>query len=283
MSNDNDLREKTLESNRYVHSFLVGINEYQKSPHFRPENQQKVRGILLRLTSGLSNKKQMIDFGCGTGFIIALSHDLFDEVVGVDITREMMAQVDLSPGNIKLVEALAEKTPFAENQFDFATAYSFMDHLFDYREFLQEAYRVLKPGGVLYTDLNPNREFIHSMLQASAVLEPEQRSVILRREIEGALDNGSNYEQQFGLDATALAQAEPGKTLAKGFQAQEVLDYAKLLGFRTVEVEYEWYVDQGFWVNQQPEGYAQIIDQYLQSMLPVSAHFYKYLRFILTK
>ena len=33
---------QVLESNRYVHAFLVEKDEYNKSPHFRPENKHKV-------------------------------------------------------------------------------------------------------------------------------------------------------------------------------------------------------------------------------------------------
>jgi ubiquinone/menaquinone biosynthesis C-methylase UbiE len=162
-----DGRLEALNANIYVHAFLANSGEYQKSPHFRPENQEKVRRILDRIVakSTVSNQSiaKAIDFGCGTGFMIDLMKDMFSEVHGLDITNDMMKRVDVSSGNVFLHECLAEKTPFPDNHFDFATAYSFMDHLFSYDDFLQEAYRVLKPGGTFYSDLNPNRAFINSM------------------------------------------------------------------------------------------------------------------------
>lgn len=283
MSVDKNFRERVLESNRYVHSFLVELNEYQKSPHFRPENQQKVRNILLQLTAPLTEKKRMIDFGCGTGFVINLAHDLFEEVVGVDITQEMMARVDLSPGNIRLVEALAEATPFEDNHFDFATAYSFMDHLFDYKIFLQEVYRVLKPGGVFYSDLNPNREFIVAMEKMAVRSVQDECSSHISREIKGALHNGEFYQHQFGMDAEQLEQAEPGKTINKGFLLHEVAQVAKDIGFMDCKIEFEWFINQGEWVNQKDQGQAALIEEYLASMRPLSDQFYKYLRFVLVK
>lgn len=282
-NNIDDRMKQVLESNKYVHAFLVEKNEYDKSPHFRPENKRKVRGIIERLSKNLSTHERMIDFGCGTGFMIALSHDLFAEVAGVDITQEMMAQVDLTPGNITLYEALAESTSFPDNHFDFATAYSFMDHLFDYKVFLQEAYRVLKPGGMFYTDLNPNRDFILAMENAAQLAQQQSFSQQIQREIKGALHNGEYYQQEFGMDSTQLEQAEPGKTLRKGFLASEVLQVAKDIGFTSCSVEFEWFVNQGEWVNQKPHGYSQIIDEYLLSMQPLSDHLYKYLRFVMTK
>lgn len=282
-NNIDEKMRQVLESNKYVHAFLVQKDEYNKSPHFRPENKRKVRAIVERLSQNLHAHERMIDFGCGTGFMIALSHDLFSEVAGVDITQEMMAQVDLTPGNISLYESLAESTPFPDNHFDFATAYSFMDHLFDYKTFLQEAFRVLKPGGVFYTDLNPNRAFILSMENAAKLAQQHSFSAQIQREIKGALHNGEYYEQQFGMDANKLEQAEPGKTLCKGFLASEVIQVAKEVGFSTCKVEFEWFVNQGEWVNQKPAGHSQIIEEYLLSMRPLSDHLYKYLRFVMTK
>ncbi|MDX5407658.1 MAG: class I SAM-dependent methyltransferase [Chromatiaceae bacterium] len=281
--NSDEQMQQVIESNKYVHAFLAEKNEYNKSPHFRPENKRKVRNIVERLCNNLHARHRMIDFGCGTGFMIALSHDLFAEVAGVDITQEMMAQVDLTPGNITLYEALAESTPFPDNHFDFATAYSFMDHLFDYKVFLQEAYRVLKPGGVFYTDLNPNRDFIVAMENAATLAQRNTFSSHIQREIKGALHNGEYYQQQFGMDAAQLEQAEPGKTLRKGFLASDVLQVAKDVGFTSCHVEFEWFVNQGEWVNQKPDGHSQIIDEYLLSMRPLSDHLYKYLRFVMTK
>ncbi|OCW98192.1 class I SAM-dependent methyltransferase [Alishewanella sp. HH-ZS] len=274
---------QVLESNRYVHAFLVEKDEYNKSPHFRPENKRKVRNIIQGICNSLPQRQRMIDFGCGTGFVIGLSHDLFTEVVGVDITQQMMAQVDLTPGNISLCEALAESTPFPDNHFDFATAYSFMDHLFDYKTFLQEAFRVLKPGSVFYTDLNPNREFILAMEKTASLAQQQLFSGQIQREIKGALHNGEHYHSQFGMDAAKLELAEPGKTVNKGFLASEVMQVAADIGFSSCKVEFEWFVNQGEWVNQKPDGQAQLIEEYLLSMRPLSDQLYKYLRFVMTK
>ena len=51
--------------------------------------------------------ENILDVGCGTGFIINLSKDLFDELHGVDATQAMLDKVDLSSGNIILHNKLA--------------------------------------------------------------------------------------------------------------------------------------------------------------------------------
>src|SRR5690606_33545266 len=150
-------------------------------------------------------KDKVIDFGCGTGFIIDLVRDLFGEVHGVDITKDMMSQVDLRSGNVTLHECVAESTPFKPVTFDLATAYSFMDHLIDYRVFLSESYRVLKRGGVFYSDLNPNRDFILAIAGAEKHSDDKLPiTPIVSREIQGAIRNGELYQRQYGMDPELL-------------------------------------------------------------------------------
>lgn len=277
-------REQTIKANIYVHAFLANSGEYQKSPHLRLENQEKVRGILKRLIGrmGSVGNAKLIDFGCGTGFIIALAKDVFAEIYGVDITLDMMKQVDLSSGNVFLHGCLAEKTPFVDGYFDFATAYSFMDHLFDYKDFLKEAHRVLKPGGIFYSDLNPNRDFIVAMSRAETGSIVDVTAIV-EKEIKGALHNGAHYSQSYGMDGILLDQAEPIKSIDKGFDATEVVAAARAIGFSQCEVEYEWFLGQAKLMHEQSIGSTEIVDSYLTSTLPISSQLYKYLRFIFIK
>lgn len=284
MSQTTVSREEAIKANIYVHAFLANAGEYNKSPHFRPENQEKVRNILLRLTAACREKNKVIDFGCGTGFMIHLMHDLFKEVHGVDVTQDMMKQVDLSSGNVTLHESMAECTPFAAETFDFATAYSFMDHLVDYHAFLQEAYRVLKKGGVFYSDLNPNRDFIMAIAGAEKLAGGVLPiTPIVHREIQGALHNGEHYQEQFGMNAELLEKAEPIKTHDRGFSAVEVLEAARKIGFSDCRVEFEWFLGQAKVMHEQSRVDVDTVETYLNAVLPVSSHLFKYLRFVFVK
>jgi SAM-dependent methyltransferase len=278
--------ELAIEANIHVHSQLARTGEYARSPHFRPENRRHVRALLQKLVCGYGGGRpwRAIDFGCGTGFLIDLMHDLVDEIDGVDITPEMMRQVDLSPGNIRLHEARAEATPFRDCEYDFATSYSFMDHLYDYRPFIKEAARVLKPGGVFFSDLNPNRLFIDAVAVADGRFGDGLQSFpVVSKEVDGAIRNGQHYERSVGVDACMLEAAEPIKTLSRGFDASEVLTFAKSCGFTDVRVEYEWFLGQGVVVNGEHPEDVQTIRRYLEMIEPVSMHLFKYLRFIFVK
>ena len=276
-------REIALDANIKVHSALVNAGEYQKSPHFRKENIEKVQAIISSICQKIPKENsKAIDFGCGTGFMIDIINGYFEEVHGVDITEDMMRNIDLTPGNIYLHKCMAENTNFADSTFDFACAYSFMDHLVDYKEFLKEVYRVLKNGGIFYTDLNPNRAFIDSMKKAETY-SVSNISDAMKREIAGAIHNGEYYASNFNINAEELENAEPIKSYDRGFDELEVYKTCKQLGFRECKIEYEWFIGQGNIHHEVSSEVANIMDRHLKSLAPTTSGINKYLRVICKK
>ena len=80
--------QRNIEANIDYHTKLVKI--YEKSqPHFRPENQKKIKK-LLKLFAQKTGGKELLDLGCGTGFILELAHPYFKKLVGIDITPAML-------------------------------------------------------------------------------------------------------------------------------------------------------------------------------------------------
>ena len=147
-----------------------------------------------------------------------------------DITDEMMEKVDLSLGNIELTNCQAESTPFEDCSFEMVTAYSFLDHVVDYSKVLREAYRVLRPSGIFYSDLNPNQEF-NTMLENLSERFSSNLPDVINREILGGLKNGEYCSDKYGIDENMLTMAEPIKSFSKGFLAEEVRETAESIGF----------------------------------------------------
>lgn len=268
----------TKDANRQVHAHLAAV--YNTEPHFRPENQAKVKGRLHDLRARSKGGK-LLDVGCGTGFIIHLAADIFDEIHGVDITPEMMSQVDLSKGNIKLHEAPAEKLPFQDASFDAATAYSFIDHLDDVSVMLREVARVLKPGGWAYIDLAPNRLFWEALSNMPTDHQGDL-SDIVARERRMVLENAELVEAEYGLNAALFRSAEPGK-LRGGISHAEIEADAKAAGFRRCETIFDWFLGQGAVMHNDSPAAAATVDSYLRRTLPLTRHLYKYLCFYLEK
>lgn len=274
--------DDVVTANVAVHSAMAATYN-EREPHFRPENQQKVRAVLEGV-SRATNRGRLLDFGCGTGFIINLAKDLFDTIDGVDITQAMLDRVDLSSGNITLHNQRCENLPFEAGSFDAATAYSFLDHLADYSLVLKEAYRVLRPGGIMYADLLPNKRFwdeinlIGERDGVDGVAAP-----LVRREVQMLLSQHEMVESEYDIDGQTFLAAEPWKTATRGISSRDFARIATDIGFSSVDVSFQWYLGQGNVLHGQGEGDADKVDAYLRSVLPVSESLFKYLRVILTR
>ena len=267
----------TMAANVAVHSALA--DQYNESePQFRPENQEKVRARLAQLRADVPGGK-LLDVGCGTGFIIHLAADLFAEIHGLDITPAMMARVRTDRGNITLHNAPAEALPFPDTSFDAATAYSFIDHLDNPQAVLSEVARVLRPGGIFYADLIPNRLFWQALIEL-----PDNADLadIVSRERRMVTANAQIVQENFGIDSTIFIAAEPGKKQGGILPAQFVAQ-ALAAGFSTCEVHFDWFLGQGTVMHGQSFADADTICAYLRRVAPLADHLFKYVYFIVRK
>ncbi len=270
-----------IEANKIIFNQIA--EDYDKTgTHFYPENQRKVRNILENIVNNQDGV--LLDLGCGTGFIINLAKDLFKEIHGVDISDKMLEQVkvDNTSANISLHNLNAASIPFENNYFDVITAYAFIHHLDDYLSVLKEAYRVLKKGGVLYTDLDPNREFVLFAEQYKD-LNLNDYSNIAQREIKNTCYVDQKNSDEFSIDKEVFNISEYLRTEYGGIQAHEFKKEILKIGFSECEINYSWYPGQGKIINEQSLKDSEIINNYLQEILPLSSNMFKYISFIIKK
>lgn len=117
-------------------------------PYFHPLVISKVQAALKLETP----VKKALDVACGTGQSTRALKHIADQVVGCDISTEMLSVASQQPG-ISYVVAPAEQLPFEDADFDLLTV-SLAFHWLDRMRFLPEAARVLRPGGwlIIYTN-----------------------------------------------------------------------------------------------------------------------------------
>ena len=210
------------------------------------------------------------------------------EAVVCDLTEPMLvegrkrAEAEKMASKLSWVVGDAMALPFEDNTFDMATAYSCLDHLINYDDFFAEAYRVLKPGGILYVDLNPNRFFWQALENASQT-DSAAYSQQLQTEIFNTLSNDKRNSSKYGIDIDQLVMAEPTKNYSHGFDAQEIGELATKIGFSKFEAQYHWFLTEGVVLHQQSAQDAKVINDYLQTLLPVTKDLFKYVGFILEK
>lgn len=271
-----------MRANVEVHTAMVDV--YDQEPHFRPENQAKVRAVLEELKESVGGGR-MLDIGCGTGFVINLARDLFDDIHGVDVTPAMLAKIDTSSGNITLHNVPAEQLPFDDDSFDIVTSYAFIHHVEDYGRIIAEAHRVLRPGGKLYVDLEPNRAFWAAMtdLEQRKETSGETFSDIVEKEIVAVLHTDEQVSEDFDIDPDTFNKAEYTKSILGGIDPDEFAALCARLGFAECAIHPQWFLGQGAVMHGQSFEEAATVDAYLQRIVPLSNHLFKYLRFICTK
>ena len=269
-----------VDANQRVHSILAtSYNETE--PHFRPENRAKVTQRLADLAKQAPSTDRLLDLGCGTGFVLSLASPLFNRLDGIDATQAMLDRVDQSLANVTTQRGVVEKLPFETATFDMVTAYSFLDHLEDPLLVLKEAHRVLKPGGILYVDLIPNRSFWAS-IEAAATDQNRPHNAIVEREIEELLNHEEKLEKAFGVAPEDWRNAEPAKSEGKGFEAQALKDDVSALGYE-VTIRPEWFLGQAVLHHGTSSDAAGLVDSHLRSILPTTMGLFKYLVLTATK
>jgi ubiquinone/menaquinone biosynthesis C-methylase UbiE len=271
---------EVIQANIDVHTRLAASYD-RAEPHFRPENQAKVRRQLQDLRGRCPGGK-MLDLGCGTGFLIRLAHDLFAEVHGLDVTPAMLERVDTSPGNVFLHNAPAEQLPFADETFDLVAAYSFLHHLEDYRRVLREAQRVLRPGGLFYADLEPNKLFWDRMTALASAPAEELAPWVLQARAS-VLGTDVRVEREYGIPQAIFRRAEFTKAVLGGLDPRQLPQDTRELGFRTCEVRLEWYVGQALVMHGRSFAEAERVEDYLRAIAPLSDDLFKYVRLVLGK
>ena len=280
----NEIEEAIL-ANIAVHSAMA--NDYNTvEPHFRPESIKRVENIIENLKAKYPLEKAL-DLGCGTGFMINILKKHTQEIVGVDVTQEMMDKVDKSGNSkIELINCDTGTVNLPQEYFDIATAYTFLDHLFDMKPTIQNAYYALKSNGIFYADLSPNFYF----WEAIKTLDKDKKfDPIIQRELNAIYKKDEEIEQQFGVKKEIFTMAEHQKHIKGGLIEEELKQILTEVGFSKIEFIYHWFIGQSQLINDENIDkhsrfeQADVMHNYLTKSLPISRNLFKYIGFIAIK
>lgn len=267
---------EVLEANLKIYELTAKTYD-EEQPHFSPENQELFGKTLRRLSESAGNEI-LVDLGCGTGFVTNLGAPFFEKVYGVDVSPDMLALVNTHEGKVNTVPATTDNVPLEDQTANVVTSNSFLHHLFDYESTLREAYRLLKDGGVFYSEEDPNKLFWDHI----KLLDPESQgySDIVKREIENV--KLEEFEMsQFGDDKEmfeVLATSEYQKMIRGGMSMDALETVLNAIGFSQVSVTPYWYLGQGAVMHGLSFDTSKTVEEYLLRARPFSDHMFKYFR-----
>jgi SAM-dependent methyltransferase len=96
--------------------------------------------------------RRVLDVACGEGYGTALLARGAARVTGVDLAPAAIAHARATYAalaNVEFVEASCTRLPLADASFDVVVSFETLEHIAEQEAFLDEAARVLAPGGVL--------------------------------------------------------------------------------------------------------------------------------------
>lgn len=104
--------------------------------------------------------RRVLDSGCGTGYGSAELAQTALQVTGVDLAPEAVefACANYPITNLRFVVASSAATPFQTNSFELVVAFEVIEHLPDFRAFLNECARIVTPQG-LFIVSSPNKSY----------------------------------------------------------------------------------------------------------------------------
>ena len=138
---------------------------------------------------------RILDLGCGAGNFVAMCRDRLGDPVGVDPSLPA-AQICRERG-LPVVLADGTNLPFATSSLDAVRANEIIEHILDLRPFMEEVYRVLRPGGLFlsrtptqYTLLYPINNFYDDYTHIRPLSRPGLTRLLIDTKFEPLLLQG---------------------------------------------------------------------------------------------
>ena len=262
-------KKQVENANKTFHTiFAKKYNE--DNPHLNAHNLKRVRNDL-RSAIQQTEANTLVDLGSGTGFILHAARDLFKQLIAVDFTEEITKHIP-KEFNAKIYIENTENTSITSNSSDIVTAYSFLHHLYELKPTLREAYRILKPSGIFYSGMDPNKAYWaffkkYHNISGNVILERELRVVTKITEIMA----------KQGIDPDVTNASEYQKQVKGGFDSDVLKNLFYEIGFKKVKVRFDWYLGQAFAQENYGMDTALSFEKHLYDCLPATAHLFKYL------
>jgi len=164
------------------------------------------------------------DLGAGSGLLSLMAAEHFPKVLAVDISPAMLARI--KHPKVEIICAPCEALPLSDSSVDACGLFATLHHVYDPLKALREAHRVLKPGGVLYSDHDIEESFVRNFRWPLSLYR-------------ALFDHGRDYlrlSQHSRPEDYALSEFHG----EKGVPGVEIERELRELGFSSLTFSYHW-------------------------------------------
>ena len=167
---------------------------------------------------------EFVDAGAGSGFLAERARRYFRRITLLDLSGPMLQRIALK--GARRVQGDACRMPLRDASVDFVGAFATLHHLYSPAALFGEAFRVLRPGGVLYCDHDIDRTFV-------------TRFRLPLRLYRAVFDHGHEYLRRCP-DASARDYALSEFHGETGLSAAEMAGQLRAIGFEVLEARTHW-------------------------------------------
>jgi SAM-dependent methyltransferase len=188
MTQDSRLLDRSMRAVFPPAPLMQRVSGLTSNEDFAAHGRDIFAGLEVASPKPLLEFESILDFGIGSGRLARMFHDFTGSYTGVDVDRELVEWIN---GSLPWVNAIAtiakDPLPFPDASFDCVISISVFTHMneVDSKFYLQELYRVTKPGAVLFLTVSGTRviqralteQTVEDMLAIShdAILEASAR------------------------------------------------------------------------------------------------------------
>jgi 2-polyprenyl-6-hydroxyphenyl methylase/3-demethylubiquinone-9 3-methyltransferase len=165
-------RDQVLINNDFYETLNDGWHTAEDHPIalLRAENAVRTPWIAEEIEKRFNKTVNVLDIGCGGGLLTNHLAKVGHDVTGIDISQssiDIAKQYD-DTKKVRYLRANAYELPFNNESFDVVCAMDILEHVENPAKLIQEASRVLKPGGIFFFHTF-NRNLISKLLVIKGV------------------------------------------------------------------------------------------------------------------
>ncbi|MFN3741922.1 MAG: class I SAM-dependent methyltransferase [Anaerolineales bacterium] len=142
----------------------------------------------LKELARLPRHGDLLDIGGGSGRVVKPLNGMVERCLIADTSQGMLRQAK-GEEHIFPIRAFAEELPFSENHFTVVLMVDAYHHLLHQQKALQEAWRVLRPGGILIVE---EPDIRHPLVKIIALLE---KALLMRSHFYSPLHIAQDLEK----------------------------------------------------------------------------------------
>lgn len=166
----------------------------------------------------------VLDLGCGNGFVSRVVRPYFERRYALDLSWNVIKEI--TDRGVERVQGDCDVLPFQDGSFDCVVAFAVLHHCYGYEELVEEIFRVLKSGGVFYSDHDMDIKFFDRF---GPLVRLYRRMKGVRNLYKGCV-HGEND------DLYRCSEIHED-----GIPSPYIRSLLETAGFRRISVEFHWY------------------------------------------